>query len=42
MGTFRSHPLREFCEAILRARGDWEEQVEAYVRERDGNGDQQA
>ncbi len=30
--------VREFCEAILRARGDWEEQVERYVRERDGNG----
>lgn len=34
--------VREFCEAILRARGDWEDQVEAYVRERDGNGDQRA
>lgn len=30
--------VREFCEAILRARGDWEEQVEAYVRARDGSG----
>jgi len=29
--------VREFCEAILRARGDWEAQVEAYVSERDGS-----
>lgn len=31
--------VREFCEALLKARGDWEEQVERYVRERDGSGD---
>lgn len=32
--------VREFCEAILKARGDWDEQVEAYVRARDGTGGQ--
>ena len=31
--------VREFCEALLKARGEWEAQVERYVRERDGNGD---
>jgi 3-deoxy-D-manno-octulosonate 8-phosphate phosphatase (KDO 8-P phosphatase) len=31
--------VREFCEALLRARGDWEEQVESYVRARDGTGE---
>ena len=30
--------VREFCEAILKARGDWEEQVEAYVSARSGEG----
>jgi 3-deoxy-D-manno-octulosonate 8-phosphate phosphatase (KDO 8-P phosphatase) len=28
--------VREFCEALLKARGDWETQVEAYVRARSG------
>ncbi|MBM3885511.1 MAG: HAD family hydrolase [Gemmatimonadetes bacterium] len=27
--------VREFCEALLRARGEWETQVEAYVRARE-------
>jgi 3-deoxy-D-manno-octulosonate 8-phosphate phosphatase (KDO 8-P phosphatase) len=27
--------VREFCEALLKARGEWEEQVEAYARARD-------
>lgn len=27
-----SGAVREFCEALLRARGEWETQVEAYVR----------
>ena len=31
--------VREFCEALLKARGEWEAQVERYVRERDGDGD---
>jgi 3-deoxy-D-manno-octulosonate 8-phosphate phosphatase (KDO 8-P phosphatase) len=30
--------VREFCEAILMGRGDWEEQVEAYVSARSGEG----
>jgi 3-deoxy-D-manno-octulosonate 8-phosphate phosphatase (KDO 8-P phosphatase) len=29
--------VREFCEALLKARGDWEEQVEAYVNARSGS-----
>ena len=29
--------VREFCEALLKARGDWEEQVEAYVKARSGS-----
>lgn len=28
--------VREFAEALLRARGEWEANVEAYVREREG------
>ena len=32
--------VREFCEAILKARGDWEAQVEKYVRERSGEGEE--
>jgi 3-deoxy-D-manno-octulosonate 8-phosphate phosphatase (KDO 8-P phosphatase) len=28
--------VREFCEAILRARGEWDAQVEAYVAARSG------
>lgn len=31
--------VREFCEAILKGRGDWEAQVEAYVAARSGGGD---
>lgn len=31
--------VREFCEAILKARGDWQEQVEAYVSARSGKGE---
>lgn len=31
--------VREFCEAILKARGDWEELVEAYVDARNDEGD---
>ena len=31
--------VREFCEAILKARGDWEVQVEAYVDARSGDGE---
>ena len=27
--------VREFCEALLRARGEWEAQVDAYVRARE-------
>ena len=30
--------VREFCEALLRARGEWEAQVEAYVRTREEAG----
>jgi len=26
--------VREFCEALLKARGDWDDQVESYVRAR--------
>jgi 3-deoxy-D-manno-octulosonate 8-phosphate phosphatase (KDO 8-P phosphatase) len=29
--------VREFCEALLKARGEWEEQVEAYIRARSGD-----
>ena len=29
--------VREFCEALLKARGDWEAQVEAYVEARNGS-----
>ena len=29
--------VREFCEALLKARGDWEAQVEAYVKARSGD-----
>jgi 3-deoxy-D-manno-octulosonate 8-phosphate phosphatase (KDO 8-P phosphatase) len=29
--------VREFCEALLKARGDWETQVDAYVGARMGN-----
>lgn len=28
--------VREFCEALLKARGEWDSQVEAYVRARGG------
>lgn len=28
--------VREFCEALLKARGEWDSQVEAYVRARTG------
>ncbi len=28
--------VREFCEALLKARGEWDSQVEAYVRARSG------
>ncbi len=31
--------VREFCEALLKARGDWESQVEAYVSARSGEGE---
>jgi 3-deoxy-D-manno-octulosonate 8-phosphate phosphatase (KDO 8-P phosphatase) len=31
--------VREFCEALLKGRGDWEEQVEAYVAARSGEED---
>jgi len=34
--------VREFCEALLKARGDWEDQVEAYVLARSGSESQQA
>lgn len=30
--------VREFCEALLKARGDWEAQVDAYVRARNDDG----
>lgn len=30
--------VREFCEALLKARGDWKAQVEAYVEARNGPG----
>jgi 3-deoxy-D-manno-octulosonate 8-phosphate phosphatase (KDO 8-P phosphatase) len=29
--------VREFCEALLKARGEWEAQVEAYARARSGD-----
>jgi 3-deoxy-D-manno-octulosonate 8-phosphate phosphatase (KDO 8-P phosphatase) len=29
--------VREFCELLLRARGDWDAQVEAYVASRSGD-----
>lgn len=32
--------VREFCEAILRGRGDWEEQIESYVQARSGEGEE--
>lgn len=32
--------VREFCEALLKARGEWEEQVEAYARVRDWDEDE--
>jgi len=32
--------VREFCEALLMARGEWEEQVEAYACARDGDGEE--
>jgi len=32
--------VREFCEALLKARGDWEDQVEAYVKARSGSADE--
>ena len=32
--------VREFCEALLKARGEWEDQVEAYVLARSGSEDQ--
>ena len=32
--------VREFCEALLKARGDWEDQVEAYVKARSGSVDE--
>jgi 3-deoxy-D-manno-octulosonate 8-phosphate phosphatase (KDO 8-P phosphatase) len=31
--------VREFCEAILKGRGDWEVQVEAYASARSGEGE---
>jgi 3-deoxy-D-manno-octulosonate 8-phosphate phosphatase (KDO 8-P phosphatase) len=34
--------VREFCEALLKARGEWEAQVEAYVNARSGEGGGQA
>jgi 3-deoxy-D-manno-octulosonate 8-phosphate phosphatase (KDO 8-P phosphatase) len=30
--------VREFCEALLKARGEWDRLVEAYVRARDDDG----
>lgn len=33
--------VREFCEAILKGRGDWEAQVEAYAAARSGEGEAQ-
>jgi 3-deoxy-D-manno-octulosonate 8-phosphate phosphatase (KDO 8-P phosphatase) len=32
--------VREFCESLLKARGEWEDQVEAYARARGGNEDE--
>jgi 3-deoxy-D-manno-octulosonate 8-phosphate phosphatase (KDO 8-P phosphatase) len=32
-----SGAVREFCEALLKARGDWEDQIEAYVLARSGS-----
>jgi 3-deoxy-D-manno-octulosonate 8-phosphate phosphatase (KDO 8-P phosphatase) len=32
--------VREFCEALLKARGEWDGMVEAYVRARDDDGRQ--
>ena len=32
--------VREFCEALLKARGDWEAQVERYVEARSGPGEE--
>jgi 3-deoxy-D-manno-octulosonate 8-phosphate phosphatase (KDO 8-P phosphatase) len=29
--------VREFCEALLKARGEWEEQVQIYERARTGD-----
>jgi 3-deoxy-D-manno-octulosonate 8-phosphate phosphatase (KDO 8-P phosphatase) len=31
--------VREFCEALLKAQGEWDMQVEAYVRARSGDGE---
>ncbi len=33
--------VREFCEALLKGRGEWEEQVEAYVRARSGSSEEE-
>jgi 3-deoxy-D-manno-octulosonate 8-phosphate phosphatase (KDO 8-P phosphatase) len=30
--------VREFAQALLEARGEWRERVDAYTREREGNG----
>jgi 3-deoxy-D-manno-octulosonate 8-phosphate phosphatase (KDO 8-P phosphatase) len=32
--------VREFCETLLKARGEWEEQVEAYAQARSGTEDE--
>jgi 3-deoxy-D-manno-octulosonate 8-phosphate phosphatase (KDO 8-P phosphatase) len=32
--------VREFCEAILRGRGDWSLLVEGYVTARNGDGEE--
>jgi 3-deoxy-D-manno-octulosonate 8-phosphate phosphatase (KDO 8-P phosphatase) len=31
--------VREFCESLMKARGEWDAQVEAYVRARSGQDD---
>lgn len=33
--------VREFCEAILKGRGDWDDLVESYVTVRSGEGDEE-